>query len=158
MPAGNGFSGSHQMPKRIRSLFQACRHRYADGSGRASRLEYWVFFTAQIGIAVALFFAAIDHAPRIGGMLVAVFLLATAVPAWAVSVRRLHDTGRSGKWLWIGLLPLVGAVVLLVLLSKRGQPHANLYGDVVEQGGGFAQGGRSRGGTWSPQWRRKRPR
>lgn len=60
--------------------------------------------------------------------LAVIYSLIMLLPTWAVSVRRLHDTNRSGWWILIGLIPLVGAIVLLVFFVQDSQPNANQYG------------------------------
>jgi uncharacterized membrane protein YhaH (DUF805 family) len=62
------------------------------------------------------------------GLLSGLYTLAVLIPSIAVSVRRLHDTNRSGWWLLISLVPLVGAIVLLVFLVLDSQPGENQYG------------------------------
>ena len=57
-----------------------------------------------------------------------VYGLALLLPTLAVMVRRLHDTGRSGSWLLIGLIPLAGLVVLIVFWARDSQPGDNQYG------------------------------
>lgn len=67
---------------------------------------------------------------RIGdaGVLQSLYALAVLIPSLAVGVRRLHDTGRNGWWLLIGLIPLIGAIVLLVFFFQDSQPGNNEYG------------------------------
>jgi uncharacterized membrane protein YhaH (DUF805 family) len=57
-----------------------------------------------------------------------IYLLAVLLPSIAVAVRRLHDTGRSGWWIFIGLIPLIGVIVMLVFLVLDSKPGANDYG------------------------------
>ena len=57
-----------------------------------------------------------------------IYGLAVLIPGLAVAVRRLHDTGRSGWWLLIGLVPLIGAIVLIVFMATDGEPGDNAYG------------------------------
>ncbi len=68
--------------------------------------------------------------PSIGGqgMLVVLYLFAVLLPAVAVGVRRLHDTGRSGWWLLIAVVPILGTIVLLLFTVKNGEPGDNQYG------------------------------
>jgi uncharacterized membrane protein YhaH (DUF805 family) len=58
----------------------------------------------------------------------AIYILAMALPVLAVSIRRLHDIGKSGWWYLISLIPLVGMIVLIIWFTKEGETHANLYG------------------------------
>lgn len=51
-----------------------------------------------------------------------------ALPVLAVSIRRLHDIGKSGWWYLISLIPLLGMIVLIIWFTKDGETHANLYG------------------------------
>lgn len=106
--------------------------KYAVFSGRARRKEYWYFFLFNIIISIVL--AAIDGATgsfsaEAGmGLLGGIYTLAVLIPGIAVSVRRLHDTERSGWWLLIGLVPLIGAIVLLVFMVQDSKPGQNQYG------------------------------
>jgi len=100
--------------------------KYAVFGGRARRKEYWMFFLFNIIIAFVLgFVEGLAGGPGIVGML---YSLAVLIPGIAVSVRRLHDTGRSGWWLLIGLVPLIGAIVLLVFMVQDSNPGENQYG------------------------------
>lgn len=86
--------------------------KYADFTGTASRTEYWWFFLfLVIGSLVAM---------ALSFWLSMVFSLATIVPSLAAATRRLHDTGRSGWWLLLSLVPLLGGIVLIVLLAQEG--------------------------------------
>jgi len=105
----------------VRTVFS----KYATFSGRARRSEFWWFtlFAIIVYIVVGIIDAAIKNA--VLGVIVALALL---LPSLAVTVRRLHDTGRSGWWILIGLIPFVGAIVLLVFECQDSQPGANNYG------------------------------
>ena len=106
--------------------------KYADFQGRASRAEYWWFALFSLVVPVVAF----NSGPRFPGLLVTgvVVMLLTAVPHLAVTVRRLHDTGRSGWWLLlgpVGRIPGVGwiaSLVLLWFLIQRGDAGGNRYG------------------------------
>jgi uncharacterized membrane protein YhaH (DUF805 family) len=105
--------------------------KYAVFSGRARRKEYWMFTLFSVLISVVL--AIIDAMIRDGdgggmGPLRAVYSLAVLIPSLAVTVRRLHDTGRSGWWLLISLVPCVGGLVLLIFTVEDGKPGENQYG------------------------------
>ena len=98
--------------------------KYADFSGRASRKQYWMFILIFTIIYIVL--AAID---AFLGMFVfaLIFNLALIIPSISIAARRLHDTGRSGLWQLIILLPLIGAIVLLVFLVQDSHDE-NEYG------------------------------
>ncbi|GAA2648647.1 MULTISPECIES: DUF805 domain-containing protein [Streptomyces] len=100
--------------------------KYADFSGRARRQEYWMFFLFQIAalIIVAILDAVLGTSP----WLYALYALGTLLPNLAVTVRRLHDTGKSGWWIFINFVPLVGFIWLIVLLATAGQQQPNEYG------------------------------
>jgi uncharacterized membrane protein YhaH (DUF805 family) len=105
--------------------------KYADFSGRARRSEFWFFalFSAIVR-AIANVIDAILHTsyPRTGGGLVAtVASLALLIPSLAVGARRLHDKGRSGWWLFIALIPIVGIIILIVWWAQDSDPD-NQYG------------------------------
>ena len=115
--------------------------QYADFSGRASRQEFWMFVLFNLLFAMAWAFVAglltgllgdsFDHdSDRLIFMykLIAIYYAVTTVPAMAVGVRRLHDTGRSGWWMLIGLVPLVGGIWLIVLMCSDDNPGDNRYG------------------------------
>jgi uncharacterized membrane protein YhaH (DUF805 family) len=99
--------------------------KYAVFSGRARRKEYWFFFLFNVIITIVL--AVIDIVTGIG-LLTGTYLLAMFIPGIAVSVRRLHDTGRSGWYMLIAWVPLFGPIVLLVFLAQDSQPGQNQYG------------------------------
>ena len=106
--------------------------KYAVFSGRARRKEYWYFFLFNfiIGIVLGVIDAATGSVSKEAGMglLGSIYALAILIPGTAVSVRRIHDTDRSGWWLLIGLIPLIGAIVLLVFMVRDSTPGENQYG------------------------------
>lgn len=103
-------------------------------SGRARRKEYWMYTLFNIIAMVVLsIFSAIlgsidESLALIGTLLLVVYYLAVLVPSLAVVVRRLHDTGRSGWWILVGLAPFVGGIILLVFLVQDSVPGENEYG------------------------------
>ncbi|MET7654504.1 MULTISPECIES: DUF805 domain-containing protein [unclassified Streptomyces] len=99
--------------------------KYAVFGGRARRQEYWMFtlFSVIISIVLAIIDAVIGSS-----ILGIVYSLAVLLPSLGVAVRRLHDTSRSGWWIFIALIPLVGAIVLLVFLASEGKQEPNQYG------------------------------
>ena len=100
--------------------------KYADFSGRARRTEYWLF--VLLSMVIAMLLAVVDFflgSPGIIGML---FALAVLIPGIAVAVRRLHDTDRSGWWLLIAFIPIIGTIALLVFLLLDSNPGDNRFG------------------------------
>ncbi len=96
-----------------------CLRKYADFSGRASRSEFWWFTLFEFG---ALILSALIH--EIAYELVALALL---LPVLAVSARRLHDIGKSGWWMLISAIPLIG-LIFIAWAAKKGDEAANAYG------------------------------
>lgn len=111
--------------------YLAVLKKYAVFSGRARRKEYWFFVLFNIIISITL--SIIDISIGTGtaegpGILSIIYSLAIIIPSLAVSVRRLHDTDRSGWWLLILLIPFIGLIVLLVFMFLDGSPGTNKYG------------------------------
>lgn len=106
--------------------------KYADFSGRARRKEYWIFFLINIVIGGVLsfidgFLGTVMQGGQIG-ILSGIYALLVLIPGIAVAVRRLHDTSRSGLWVLIGLIPLIGAIILIIFFVMEGTPGRNQYG------------------------------
>jgi uncharacterized membrane protein YhaH (DUF805 family) len=112
--------------------------KYADFSGRARRREYWFFVLFNIIISIVLticdVFVGTYSAAASIGILTGIYTLAVLIPGIAVTVRRLHDTGRSGWWVLIILVPLIGAIVLLIFMVIDSQPGTNAYGSSPKEG------------------------
>jgi uncharacterized membrane protein YhaH (DUF805 family) len=100
--------------------------KYAVFDGRARRTEYWMYTLFNVLIAVGL--SLIDRLFGQHHFLYSLYLLAVLLPSVGVSIRRLHDTDRSGWWLLLAFVPVVGAIVLLVLMCMDSQPGGNEYG------------------------------
>jgi uncharacterized membrane protein YhaH (DUF805 family) len=106
---------------------------YANFEGRARRKEYWSFILVYMMIYIPLYvFTIVSMASDnpgfgISGVLLVVFALAMFIPNFAVAVRRLHDVNKSGWYLLIGLIPLAG-IYLLVLMFSEGTNGPNDYG------------------------------
>ena len=119
--------------------------KYATFSGRATRSEYWFFYLFNVImclglVAVCAILGAIfkGAAGAVGGYTVGtilywIYALAAFIPNKAVSVRRLHDTGRSGANLFWILLPVIGAILLLVYFVTGSNPGDNAYGAEPEK-------------------------
>ena len=102
-----------------------CFRKYADFGGRALRSEYWFFILFQFLVVVAL--SIVDAVLGIG-VLSTIASLAMLLPSIAVGVRRLHDIDKTGWWLLIGLIPLIGAIVLIVFFCQQGTEGPNRFG------------------------------
>ena len=111
--------------------------KYVTFSGRSSRSAYWWWYL--FGVLVLVVSLAIDYALGAGGILYVLVALAMLLPNLAVLVRRLHDAGHSGWWLLIGLLPLIGAIVLLVF-TLQGSDQPNQWGNGPDERAATAPG------------------
>lgn len=121
--------------------------RYVDFQGRSRRKEYWMWFL--LVIIGAIVFSMLDTMLGLGGatqtysdfengasvgfnstggILSMIFMLAILIPNIAVGIRRLHDLDKSGWWVLIGLIPLIGAIVLIVFFVSEGTRGPNRFG------------------------------
>jgi uncharacterized membrane protein YhaH (DUF805 family) len=115
---------------------EAFTKKFADFSGRARPQEFWMFVLFNVGAAfIALI---IDAIIGTGFVFYGLYILASIIPSLAVSVRRLHDTDKSGWWLLIGLIPF-GGIVLLVFYIMGGTPGTNQYGPNPAGTPGYAE-------------------
>ena len=127
-------------------MFQPLR-KYADFTGRARRMEVWLFWLLLIGIQIVFSiliglvagptaavadptdpFAVLNGPAKALYGVFFLMMLALLIPSLAVSIRRLHDTNRTGWWLLLGLVPFLGALVLLIFYLLDGTPGPNKYG------------------------------
>lgn len=106
---------------------KTCLQKYVGFGGRASRPELWWFLLFYVLAELVAF--AIDAAAGSPGIIYAIVALGLVLPGFSAEFRRLHDTGHSGWWLFITLIPLIGGIWLIVLLASKGDPAANKYGD-----------------------------
>lgn len=99
--------------------------KYAVFSGRARRQEYWMFFLFNLIAAIVLAIVG-----QIIGttVLSVIYAIAVLLPGLGVTIRRLHDTDRSGWWILIALVPLVGGIILIVFLATEGKQAPNAHG------------------------------
>lgn len=104
--------------------------KYTVFDGRAHRTEFWMFTLVNIIVSVVLSIvdAVIGTGGDYGGLLSGVYGLAVLIPSLAVGARRLHDTGRSGWWQLIALIPIVGGIILIVWFATKGKEGANEHG------------------------------
>ena len=119
-----------------------CLKQYIDFWGRARRKEYWMF--TLWNVVIIMFLAAlasigteigsdsfVSYIPMVLYLLYGLFIL---IPSFTVSVRRLHDIGKSGWWILIGLIPVIGSIILLVWYCREGQRCENEWGPDPKEG------------------------
>lgn len=105
--------------------------KYATFSGRASRREFWRFIIPCVVIGAVLNFIDLMSGtakPGNFGLYSGIFALLVFLPTTAVCVRRLHDTGRRGYWVLLGIIPWVGSIITFVLYALPGNVGANKFG------------------------------
>ena len=106
--------------------------KYVVFSGRAQRAEFWYFTLFNfLAVAALLVIDALigTYSAESGiGLLSGIYVLGVMLPGIAVAIRRLHDTGRTGWWYLLLLIPLVGAIVLIVFFVQDSTPGENQYG------------------------------
>jgi uncharacterized membrane protein YhaH (DUF805 family) len=107
----------------------SCFSNYATLSGRARRSEYWYFVLFHLLAQAVTAVLDIVLFPHVAfGPINTIASLVLLMPSVAVSVRRLHDIGRTGWWLLLGLIPLLGQLVLLIWACQRGEAQDNRFG------------------------------
>ncbi len=127
MPESNGMT----MMEAVKSVF----NKYTDFTGRARRSEYWYWQLFNFIVAMILYVPMIIGAATENeaiaipfGILMLLYILATIIPSLAVIVRRLHDTGRSGWFYFMGLIPFIGGIILLIFCVEDSKHGANQWG------------------------------
>lgn len=103
-------------------------NKYCCFTGRASRSEYWwwALFSLLVGVVVSAIFGS----GTLGTIISAIVNLALLLPGLGVAVRRLHDINKSGWFLLLALIPLVGAIILIIWFIRNSDPSGNQYGPV----------------------------
>lgn len=120
----------------IDCFMETLKERYAKFDGRATRTEFWCFqlfgFLAELVAIVLVGVLASAGGDKdgvgVGGVIALVVILALVIPYISVTIRRLHDTGRSGWWSLINLVPYIGFVIVFVLCALESEPNTNRYG------------------------------
>ncbi len=102
------------------------KDNYANFNGRARRKEYWMFFLFNLLFAFVV--AIVDYLLGTFPAIYLIYMVAMIIPGIAVSLRRLHDIGKSGWWFLIAFIPVIGGIWLLVLVCTDGTPGENNYG------------------------------
>lgn len=106
--------------------------RYVDFSGRSRRREYWFFVLFNVLISIGL--SIVDSVLGLGnieaglGVLSSLYGLAVLLPSLSYAVRRCHDIGRSGWWLLLLVIPLIGPLVILIFMLMDSEPGSNSFG------------------------------
>lgn len=118
----------------ISNFMEIILGKYAQFKGRAGRSEFWMFYLVYfiIGAVFSILMnlvASISFLYYIILVLQIIIILGLLVPTLAVSVRRLHDIGKGGEWIFINLIPLIGSIWFLILLIKEGEKVANRFGN-----------------------------
>lgn len=109
------------------------KKNFANFNGRARRSEFWYYylFTFIVAIILNVVSAVLGGIPVLGllvSIVVWLIVVALIIPGIAVGFRRLHDTGKSGLFILVNLIPAVGSIVYLVLCAQDSQPGENQYG------------------------------
>lgn len=112
----------------ISAYKNAVQGNYANFSGRLGVGGYWRFVAVNIAISIVLYILALIIDPLI--FVYFLYALALLIPGIAAAVRRLHDTGKSGAYVLVGLIPCVGVILLIVWMVQAGNPGDNQYGPV----------------------------
>ena len=111
--------------------------KYAVFTGRATRTEYWMFTLFNVIISALLYIPVVMNEDAGGdpagfgvlaAMIYLVYALAVFLPSISLTVRRLHDIGRTGAWIFVSFVPLVGGIALLVFTLTESQAGDNEYG------------------------------
>jgi uncharacterized membrane protein YhaH (DUF805 family) len=125
------------------SYYLEALKKYAVFSGRARRAAFWYFvlFNIIVTIVLALIDTLLGTTTGVSsfGILSGIYGLAVLIPTLALWVRRLHDIDRTGWWVLINLIPLIGTIVLLVFALTPGTPGSNRYGPDPKQATGEAR-------------------
>jgi uncharacterized membrane protein YhaH (DUF805 family) len=115
-------SATQETKMNFQQAVMTCFQKYVVFEGRASRSEYWWFFPFNIVLSMI---ATTIHM-KVGNLVSLLLLL----PSLAVGVRRLHDIGKSGWFMLIWLIPLIGWILMIYWAVQPGQPEANAYGEL----------------------------
>ena len=113
----------------IMKLYIGVLKKYFVLKGRSGRREFWTFFFCSLAIGVG--FGILSNIPVLGLLFTVVsilFSLAILIPSFTVGIRRLHDTNRSGFWVLLALIPLIGAIILIIWAIQKGTRGSNRYG------------------------------
>ena len=114
-----------EFPQAVKTCLQ---EKYVKFSGRASRSEFWYFYL--FSVILGLFANAGMYLSQSAGLfLSSVIYLAIYLPIMEATVRRLHDIDKSGWYILIGLIPILGWIYMIVILSRKGTNGSNRFGE-----------------------------
>ncbi len=109
---------------------KALAQNYCNFSGRASRSEYWWYalFTMILGVVIGFVLGIFGAGSTAVSVIQGLVSLALLLPGLGLCVRRLHDISKSGWWIFISLVPLLGAILLIIWFCKPSDAGMNQYG------------------------------
>jgi uncharacterized membrane protein YhaH (DUF805 family) len=111
----------------IKKWYLEALSKYLEFSGRARRKELWTFILVNFVISISL--SVLDSIIGMGiGFIGTLFGLAMIIPSISVGVRRLHDIGKEGLWILVGLIPFIGWIILIYFYVQDSEPGANAFG------------------------------
>ena len=114
----------------INNFIDIVTKKYFCFEGRAGRAEFWQYVLVNFILNIIL--SVIQQmAPKVGGILFLIVCLALALPTLGCTARRFHDRGKSGWMQLLGLIPLVGGLIVLIMCIPEGDKEANAYGEPV---------------------------
>jgi len=123
-----------------KSIYIGVWKKYATFKGRARRKEYWTFTLCNLIIDLAIYsllvacnISKLYIVSIIISIILILWILSLIIPSLALFVRRLHDINRSGWWFFIGFVPYVGGIVLLIFMLLNGTTGDNKYGPDPKQ-------------------------
>ena len=127
-PGAFGLGGNAQEHHidQLTAAYKTALQKYAEFSGRTSLGGYWRFVAVNIAISIVLYILA--AASSIFLIVYILYVLALLIPGIAAGIRRLHDTGKSGWFVFFAFIPIVGFIILIVFLAQAGNPGPNDYG------------------------------
>ncbi len=114
----------------LKWYLKVVRDNFSNFKGRAGRPEYWYFVLFNVIVNVILGYVLRLASPTVSYIVSSIYGLAVLVPSLAVTVRRLHDLGKGGGWIFVSLIPLVGSIWLIILLASRGEATENRFGNI----------------------------
>jgi len=109
--------------------FLSALKKYAVADGRSTSKEFWEFMLVNFLLTIII--GIVDTVVESGGMIFVLYCLAMLCPCLALSIRRLHDTNRTGWWLLLGFIPVVGQIILIIFTIQTSTVGQNRYGPAL---------------------------